>query len=605
MSPSPPAPTSHRPEGAPGFPRRETPTASARSVALEALLVGLGWVLLALIRLPSVTLHPLTRLWGHPDTDLPTAPWTLWHTAWHLRHELSLGLHTRVVGFPEGGAFWPMSPLEAVAFAPLTALAGPVLTHSLIQLLHLGMSGALLHALARRMGASRAAALAVTPLLALSPVLLCSAHNGNPEVSQLFWLPAVALACWETFRRPSRGRVLLAAALLAAALLSNTYVGISTTVVAAGTALLWGRDAWRPTVKVALLAGLAALPLLALGFDLSASDASLVDREAAVVFQQRILEGQASLLGFVLPGVVPARGEDCLPTGFLNGWSTGTVAAVLACVAWLRRARRPRLALAALAVAGLLLALGPSLILHRDPVLIAGHRIPLPYLLLDPIPPFGGLIELWRFAMITHLAVALLVVLALERWPRWIVLSLGGCMLGEALLLNPGPAPWRGAELPAPALAELTEGIEPGAVLHLPLRLDLWPLYWQTVHQQPIGATTERPWDAEVFAVAAAPSWTLEDLRRVASARGYRWIVLHRGPEMAALLPVDSIVAALEEADLTYRSVGDLSLLDLRHPGPWPTLPLTMIDRPAPDPNSRQAQPPPDVWQRCGIDPGR
>ncbi len=587
----------------PPFPQREAPDVPAPAVAREALLVGLGWVLLALIRLPSVTLHPLTRLWGHPDTDLPTAPWTLWHTAWHLRHELSLGLHTRVVGFPEGGAFWPMSPLEAVAFAPLTALAGPVLTHSLIQLLHLGMSGALLHALARRMGASRAAALAVTPLLALSPVLLCSAHNGNPEVSQLFWLPAVALACWETFRRPSRGRVLLAAALLAAALLSNTYVGISTTVVAAGTALLWGRDAWRPTVKVALLAGLAALPLLALGFDLSASDASLVGRFHGVVFQQRILEGQASVLGFLTPGASYARGDECGPTGFLNGYALSLVALGLGALALVRRPDRSVPILVLTAAAGAVLALGPYLILHRDPLLLAGRMVPLPYLLLDRLPPFNGLIELWRFAMITHLALALLVLVVLDRWPRWVVATVGATLLAEALLLNPGLHPWRSTALPAPELAELTRDLEPGAVFHLPMRHELWPLYWQTVHQQPIGATTEQPWDPEVYDQMLAPDWTLEHLRRATTARGYRWLVLHHAPEMNELQPMDEVLEDLRREGMIERSVGDLSLVDIAKHHHWPLRNYEMRNRAAPV--HEEGGEYVDVLERCGIDLGR
>ncbi len=572
---------------------------TTRTTAREALLVGLGWCLLAVMRLPAILLHPATRMWGHPDTDVASAPWTLWHVAWHIGHHGSLGLHSAMVGHPEGGVFWPMSPIEALAVTPLTWLAGPVVAYNALQVLHIGLAGALAYALARHLGARRLAAIAVTPLLALSPVLLCSAHNGNFEVAQLFWLPAVGMATHAAVRDGGRGRIAIAGVLLAAALVANTYVGFSAVAVAAGLGLAAGRGRWRQVALVLGLGALLAAPILAVALGTSMAEGSLFQRASDTILRQRILEGQAALLGFLLPGVVQAIDTDCQPNSFLNGYAPGFVALTLAGVGLIRERGRLAWCMLGLAGVGVLLALGPVLELVDRPVIPPEIRIPAPYALIDWLPPFGSLIELWRFAMITHLAVLVLALLALRRLPRWAVGTAAALLLAEALLITPGPAVWRTAESPEPQLAKLLEGREPGAVMHLPMRQGHWPLFYQTQHGRPIGASMADPLDHSLFGAVVSPTWTLANLQAQATRRQFRWLILHDSEPMQALQPMHSIVAELDAAGRIVASEGDLHLVDLQAYGLWPEARYTPGERPVPDPDSEAARLPFDPLGNC------
>ena len=67
-----------------------------RRLLCETLAVGLAWCLLPLLRMPGLALHPASRIWGSAVTDTASQPWTLWHVAWHLRHEVRLGLETQL-----------------------------------------------------------------------------------------------------------------------------------------------------------------------------------------------------------------------------------------------------------------------------------------------------------------------------------------------------------------------------------------------------------------------------------------------------------------------------------------------------------------------------
>ncbi len=565
---------------------RSHPPLSAPRLAREALLVGLGWLLVALARSPGLTLHLGSRLQGHPDTDTPTVPWTLWHVAHSIATQGDLGVHTQLIGFPDGGSFWPMTPVEAVLLTPITLLAGPVLAANLLLPLHVALAGALLYALLRSLTGSWPAALAATPILALSPVLLCSAHNGNPEVSQLFWLPLVGLATTQTVARGGAWRTALGGALLALAAVSNTYVGLAAVVVAGALGLAAGPRHWRRLAGLLGVAALLAAPCLLFALQVSTADAALLQRSGEEILRQRLVEGQADLLGFVLPGAVRALGPDLLPTAFLNGWSTGLAALVLASLGLFTARSRLGWWALGLALVGALLALGPWLALDHGARLTGQAHIPLPYLLLDRLPPFNKLIELWRFAMVTHLAAAILAGLWLAQRSRPITLAAGALLLAEAMLLNPGPAAWRSTTPPDPELSQLVQGLEPGPVLHLPVRQGHWPLYFQTIHHQPVGITMANSMEEEIFAHMAGPSWSMESVAAMAKAKGYRWIILHHRPAMQALQPVVAIAQDLEAAGMVTRRAGDLTLVDVTRDCCWPSARYISIDLPSRAPGS-------------------
>ena len=534
-----------------------------------------AWCLFALVRIPQLTLSPTRRLWGELETDALTVPWTLWHVAWQLIHGRSFAGHTAMVAWPEGGTFWPAMPLESLLLVPVTLGAGAVFASNLLQLLHVGLAGGACYALLRRVSGSWAAALAVTPLMALSPVLLCSAHNGNPEAAQLYWLPLAGLATWEAVRRERASLVPVAALVLALAMISNTYVGLAAGVTVLAMAALAATGRWRRLACILGGAGLIAAPILAWAATISMGQGSILQRSAEVVARQRLIQGQASLLDLLVPGTRYALGPGLVPTTFVIGASVGAVAGVLMVVVLLtRRASGPpwrsRLILLGMISVGAFMALGPHLKLGGPLLDSASTGLPLPWLLLDSLPPFSQLIELWRFSMVIHLGAALLIGLWLVRRPRWMAMAVGIALFSEATLLNPGPVVWRSSVTAYSDMGGLFEGLEGGAVLHLPARQGYWPLYFQTLHQRPVASSTERPLDEELFGRLAGPGWTLDSLRTHAHERGFRWLVLHVREDMEALQPVGAVARELEDTGLVTRSHGSLLLVDLQQPGPWP-----------------------------------
>ncbi len=541
-----------------------------------------AWCLLALARMPDLAMSPARRLWGDVQTDVLTVPWTLWHVAWQLVYERSLAGHTALVGWPDGGTFWPASPLESALLTPVTLLGGAVLAANLLQLLHVGLAGGCTYALLRRISGSWPAALAVSPVLALSPVLLCSAHNGNPEAAQIYWLPLAGLAAWEAMGHQRARFVPLAGLSLALAMISNIYVGLATGVAVLGMMALAGTRSWSRAGGILGVGALLSAPVLGWAAWISMGQGSILQRSADVVARQRLLEGQASLLDLVVPGPSLALGPDLAPTAFLVGASAGIVASVLALVALVARgpsalSLRARVVGLTLVLVGALMALGPWLKIGPG---AEGTGIPLPWLLLDWAPPFSHLIELWRFAMVIHLGVALLLGLWLAGRTRWLALGVGFALVLEAAVINPGPRAWSTSATACPDMVSLFEGLDWGAVMHLPARQGYWPLYLQTQHQRPVGSSTEQPLDMALFSRLAAPSWSLSTLQSHGREQGFRWLVVHVRSDMEALQDVQAIASDLERAGLVTRRLDELLLVDLQAHGSWPRSEYHTLARP-------------------------
>ncbi len=555
-------------------------------MAKEAALVGLAWTLLAVVRMPSLLAAPARRLWGDVQTDLLTVPWTLWHVAWDAVYMRQLGGHTASVDWPDGGTFWPASPLESLLLTPVTLLLGAVVAANLLQLLHVGLAGGCAYALLRRVTGSWVAALAVSPLLALSPVLLCSAHNGNPEAAQLYWLPLAGLAAYEAMRSPRARLVPVASLLLAFSVISNVYVGLATGVAVLGMLALSGVRRWGRATAIVSLGVVLASPVLLWAASISMGRGSILQRDAEVVARQRLLEGQASLLELVRPGIGRSLGPDLEPTAFLSCASVGLVAALLALGVLLLGGRqgvrlRVRLVGLGLAIVGALMALGPRLKLLPG---AEGTAIPLPWLALDWAPPFSQLIELWRFSMLMGFGAALLIGSWLAGRSRWLALGVGLALILEAALLTPGPRAWQVAHTAHSELPELLEDLELGAVMHLPARQGYWPLYFQTLHHRPVGSSTEQPLDMDLFGRLAQPSWSLETLHAFGRERNFRWLLVHVRPDMEALQDVQAIATQLDRAGLVLRRSDELLLVDLHAPGPWPQRPFETRARPVAGP---------------------
>jgi len=529
---------------------------------------ALGAALLCLLQLPVVAAHPSQAIWGATDADSLGLIWTLWHSAWHIFEQASLGVRSALILFPRGGALLPATPIESVLLSPLTRLLGPVPVFNLLQLLHVALAAGCTALLAERLTRRRSAALAVAPILALSPVLLATVRNGNLDAGQLFWLPLCgALAWWAARAERARGAV-LAGAGLGLALVANVYVGIGALATAA---ILWlaARGPWRRGLLLLAVALVLAGPWLLYGAALLQDAGSVVEKSRSSVQRMRLQEGAAHLWGFLLPGLRPVSDPRGVLGGFANGWSMGWLAPLLA-LPRLWRADRLDRALWMLALVGLFLSLGPVLLLAGEPLLVAGRPLPLPYVFLDLLPPFSMLIELWRFSALLQLALALLAARSLARWrPRWAALA-GCALVVEALLLHPGRAAWQQTSIPDEPVAELCRDLPAGAILSFPVRQGDWPLYYQTQHGRPVANSPMNAGDPVVFGLISRGEWSLAQLREAARGVGYRWLMLHTRPQTSAEQPMDEILGELEAAGLVSRRAGSLVLADLSADGPWP-----------------------------------
>lgn len=547
---------------------------TGRPTAAAVLGAALGATALVAVRLGPVLADPTGTVWGAADADTLGLLWTLWHVAAHLADHGSLGLHSALAGFPEGGTVWPANPVEAVVAAPLTLGLGAAAAYNLLQLAHPGLTAGLTALLARRLGASTPGALGAGLTMGLSPVLLCSAHNGNVEMGQLYWLPLAGLAALGA-ARGGAGRLALAGLTVGLALIAHLYVGILAAGVAA--ALLLARADARPGARLAGVAAVAlavAGPPLGLAWTLTQAEDALAGKDLSIVARMRLLEGQTPLLRLLSPGPVVARDPQGTPGAYLNAASPGLVVGALGL--WGLRSRGGRLGrwLGALALGGLLLALGPTLLLWEEPVVVAGRQVPLPFLLLDRIPPFPMMIELWRFTAALHLALALGAALAITRLPRRWGAAAAAALALEAALITPGAAVYETTALPGDDLHAAARALPgEGAVLSFPLSQRLWPLYAQTVHGQPISLGPDKVSDPDLLAAMRRPEATLESLRRAARAKGFRWLLVHPRHETGDPREDSPLLDALGPTGAVVARFGAAGVVDLEHPGPWPELP--------------------------------
>ena len=541
-----------------------------------ALGVALAVTAIVALRVPAVVLDPAGVLWGAPDADTLGLVWTLWHTAEHLVRFGSLGLESQLAGFPTGGTVWPANPVEAVLVAPITALAGPAVAFNLLQLVHPGAAAAAVVVLARRLGAGAWGAALAGLATGLSPTLLCSAHNGNVEVGQLYWVPLAGIAAWSAAQRGGIARVGLAGLTVGLALIAHLYVGIMAAVCAAAlVAAAPGPTADRAR-RLAAIAGIAlgvAGPAMAVAWSLTAADTALVGKDLSIVGRMRLLEGQTPLLRLLAPGPVVARDPSGDPGAYLNAGSPGLVLLLLGIFGATRRRDRLGRGLAAMGVAGALMALGPTLMLWDQPLVIAGRQVPLPFLMLDQIPPFPMMIELWRFGALLHLALALLGALAVGAWGRRAAAAAVALVLVEAAVLTPGPGVFETTPMPGPDLQQTVAMLpEPGAVLSWPLSLHLWPLLAQTFHGQPISLGPDRVSDPDLLTAMRRPDATTETLRVAALEKGFRWLLVHDRHANGAPRADAPLLDALAGTGAVVARNGGSGWVDLASPGPWPAV---------------------------------
>lgn len=451
----------------------------------EAAVAGLMCALIAALMGWPMPLDPSGVALGGGGGDFNSIAWGLWARP---MGEVSTIFH------PEGGVLIVSDPLEVWLLAPVTALFGAVATHNLWQLLHFGLAGGLAYALCREQ-ASRAGAACGAALFAFSGVMVGAAHNGNADVTPLYWLPAVALL---------RHRPWLAGLAAGVGAWCNPYVGLGCAAVLAFTV------DWRSMWKAAIPAGILA------GAYLGVMRWSLA-QPGSLVRKVTVGTGNGASLDQLFWAVEPTEHLQ----GTVDFYYLGLLGVGLA----LLGARQDRwLGLLAL---GVTLALGQVLMVDNAPWMVGSSRFALPMKWLSQLPGLESMQLHYRFAAMASLALAVWASRGADRLPA----RLRGVMpmLVLADMLRVGAPLLEGGAVLDSGVCEALEGESPGPVLNIPARMDEQWLLEQTCHGRPVAASINRELGPPITrAIENDDTDALADM-------GFRWLVLHTEAGMALI----------------------------------------------------------------------
>lgn len=498
----------------------------------RAALVAAVYLAGAVVLTWPLATDPAGFVAGGARTDAFNALWSLWFVAEGLaRGELPVS--TVLLDHPTGGRLVVADPLNALIGAPLVLGADEVVAYAALVIGHLAFAGIAAHALGRRLGGSGwIAGLGYQ----WAPILLSHVHNGSSEAVSGGWLPLAVLAVIDVVEKGGGGRAAWAGVALALVALGGWYAGVGAFLFA-GMVLVVG---WPNVSRRDVLTRLA--PALAIGLLLVAPLAAgvravaqapdgLVDiKNPDDLGRIRRTLGAADPRTFFAPGDFrspdfskdEANPNDRVHTAYL-GW------VLIALALW--KGRRQPAALWATLLGGMVLALGPVVVVDGFPFSVAGRALPLPYTLLERLPGFNSLSLLYRLATVSALVLA---VLADRARPAFAAL-----VVAEVALASPArhlpditPVP----DMPAvESLAPLPEG----AVINLPVLAGRNFLYEQVHHEKPIAGSLNSGANRSALRVLHAARLLRkteipkEGFVAIAQEEGIRYVVWHKNLLMA------------------------------------------------------------------------
>lgn len=490
---------------------------------------------LALLLTWPLILNPSGQVAGGARTDALNSVWGLWFFEQALSND-QIPLQTHLLNHPFGGRLVIADPLNSLLAFPLVKLAGPVAAYAAMVIAQLWGSGLAAHRLGEKLGGNGwvAGVGYVSSALILSHV-----QNGSSEAVAAAWLPLGLLWLVGAIEQGGLARIFWGGLGLALSTIgSGWYAGIGAFMFATAVALLgWEGVARRQLYQrliPAMLIGLCLAAPLAIAIkSVAVADDGLVEiKNPDDLSRIRRTLGPADPRILVMPGDFASPDFKHLEGNPSDRFHSAYLGYVLLGLAFWRlyrasskeAARQPALWLAF--GGGLILALGPVVVLNGFPLAIKGHALPLPYALLEPLPGFSALSLLYRLSGISVLILALL---ADRAHPRWALL-----VLLEGYLLSPArhlpeitPIP----ELPA---AQALGDAPPGAVLNLPVVPGRNFLYEQVLHHKPIigslNTSVNRP-GLQILSVARKlrnDTATKEELIAAAQQWQVRYIVSHK-----------------------------------------------------------------------------
>ncbi len=527
-----------------------------RSVAVLLAYLGLA----AAVVLPGAAAVDGEGAPGHPRSDLWNTLWSYWMVA----DALAAGhvpWRTAWLDAPDGGTLLVADLPGAFLGAPLVWALGPARAWSVLALLRVAASGAVVHVFAAewltRSGLDRRGAWVAGVAYATAPVLLCGLVNGTSEAVSGAGAAFAVYGVWAAGARPRVPGWAWPG--VAIALLGSAYAAV---VAAVGGAVLVAAapDGVARRRRVAVLAvGLVlAAPLAWLIHAAATAPDNLVGiKHAAELASVRRSTGAADWRAFFLGGdfrapdfaAMSRYGEGFLHAPYL-GWAL--LGAAAAALVW-RPAPGVR-AWVAFAAACAVLALGPVLVKDGSAFIFADRRaIPLPYFLVERLPGFAQLSLVWRLAMGASLGLALAGAgFAARAGPR-VTAALVVAVVVESAVWSPARVPW--SAVPRDPALEALRAAPPGAVLNFPVVGGRPYLAEQIIHRKPVAGTLNFPnnragkksWDLLIRASAGGPDAVRRAAARAARHGGVRYLVVH--PDALALPDAhDPAVAAVEAA---------------------------------------------------------
>ncbi|MCB9763115.1 MAG: hypothetical protein H6739_25165 [Alphaproteobacteria bacterium] len=529
------------------------------------MAIGLTW--------PTAA-HLGERVPGAGRTDLWNSLWGLWF----VPHELTAGRlpwRTGLLGWPDGGVLVVADPLNALLAAPVVVTLGPAVAYTLLVLGHVVFSAMAAHALARAVFRSEPAGWIAGVAYGCAPVLVSAIHNGTSESLCGGWLALSCLLTLQAAREGGARRQALAGLGLMLAGLGNWYSGLCAWMFWGATLVVGvGAEGWRARGRRLALTAALGVALTAPVAGLMKAGSTQPDNLVGIKHTRELMSvrrtvGVADPRGWWMVGdwrspdfrKVSRYGEEFIHCHYL-GWSLLALSALGAALGRGRGEGRGALLLAG--AAGFVLAMGPVVAVDGQPLILRGRlAVPLPYFLVEQLPPFSSLSLLYRLSMMPSLALAVLAGGAVVGRPRLAPLAALLILLDLRLA-----APTRGlpdtesAVVPEPIvwLADAPEG----AVMNFPVVGGRGYLYEQTVHHKPLAAglnfPNNRPARAVWGAMLDAADAGLEGeafqqaVERVARREGIRYLVVHidpmARPDMhdAAVVAVKRWMPAAQEA---------------------------------------------------------
>lgn len=403
----------------------------------------------------ALLLHPaLLRLGrvvpGAPTSDTYDHLWGYW---WFFEELASgrLPVRTEVSHWPSGGLLWFVDPLGATISLPFQALLGPAAGYTIALLVQVWGGMAAGYALAWREVRERAPAVLAGTIYGASPYVLSLLYSGTVEYLALAPLPLAWMALRRALGEGGRGPAVAAAGAWAWATLGNFYYGAFVGILAGIAVLCERRHGWILVLErfaAVVLSWLAlSAPFLAVaGWTLTSPEA-VVESASAPGWNYRTLPA-TDLLTFLHPG------DYYFPDGRLTGnhgivhvnYVGWVVVALALWGAW--KAPRVRLPLLVTAV----VALGPTLCVGQELVMVGRRPVPLPAALLYfPGSPFGMVHHPFRLVVLVSMFLGLAAAhAAVGR--RWLAGGAVAAVLAETLFVSPAPFPIPTADATAPPI---------------------------------------------------------------------------------------------------------------------------------------------------------